>query len=384
MTDPAPEVIPPSIDTRPWLKNFDIDQSRTPDRALSVIDWARSNFSQKKYEATGRNLSLHWESVRKFKAYAAVDLRRPNDHIIGFSELAPKALHRDAVSLTKLCAEHFTNIHYDDLFGSPVYDYGQGRHNVLPPGITEQAAADQMFRLTFAWLYLHEQAHHFQGHLFIEGAEPRRMIHEQGNSLIINDATSHVASQLTPQQAAMSHITELAADAEATGMAASLIIVANDGVFSRASLWLLVCGLMCLFQRFHGGDDDVPGEMPVGSHPLPAFRMRMVLQKLLWFANLPRVRDATPWAVNKDTIIRLVDHASTTASVYWSIRSMKTDRQGVPPFYQQIHTQDRIPETHSRVLFESWSSIRSHVENYYFGWYKDGLPFDPQSAQSIA
>lgn len=384
MTDDATPENPASSSSPPWIENFEIDHGRTPERALSVVDWARANFSRKRYDGSVRNLQFHWLPQRRFEAYASIDPRQPDEHIISFTEWLPRAIVRDSVSLATLCEAHFTHAHYDVLFSHEIYDYGQGRENVLPPGIDRENAADQMFRLTLAWLYLHEQAHHFQGHLLLEGAGARRMLRED-NKLSISESQAYgQVRNLSPEEAAISHVTELAADAEATGMALQLIMVANDGLFSRASLWLLIAGLMCLFQRFHGSSDDAePGEMPVGSHPRPAFRMRMALEQVMWFAMHPRVREHAPWITGPDVVQKLVDHASTTASIFWTIRSLESRIGRLPPFYRQALAVDPIPEAHSRMLLDAWLGIRDHVEAHYFGWY-DQLPFDPKTLKELS
>jgi hypothetical protein len=181
----------------------------------------------------------------------------------------------------------------------------------------------------------------------------------------------------------MSHVIELAADTEAIRMAAQLILAANDGQFSQQSLWLLICGLMCQFQRFHGDRDANPGPVPVGSHPVPAFRMRMALRELKNFALHPAIRSRAPWVTGPDIVQRLIDHASTTASIFWTITS-DWDRGGIPPFYQQVHPSEPMLEAHSRMLLSAWLDIREDVKSHYFGWWTGELPFDPTTIEELS
>jgi hypothetical protein len=358
------------------IENFDVDQSQTADRARDVVQKIRRMMSDQRYSETGRRLDVRWRPRFQFNAYAGIDPLVPDNHMVVLNEGAPRVLQTDATGFATICERHFTLPYYTSLFDAEIFNYGQSRGAVLPDGLSSAQVADQMFRLSMAWLYLHEQGHLFQQHALLDGEIPDvRLAKGAGFEMIGESEGPTAAARLTGKDAIRSHILELAADAEATSLVGQLLVYVGGGTISRGTTWTFICGLMCMFQLFYGRRELRPCEA-VGSHPDPSFRMRMALKQLMGFLLHPKVQTRAPWATNATDIQRLFDHATMTASAYWTIRIQDVNRVNVPDFFANVVGYEATLRPYAEAMLASWNEISNRIKSQYFGW-GDELAFDP-------
>lgn len=364
----------------PIIPAFEVDQSRTADRAADAFNKMKRMFSDRKYADQPKNLKVSWIPSDKFVALAGPSTDGTTD-VIAVSYAAAQRLNEDAVGFCRVCHDHFCDSFYEEIF--MLLDYGDGRVT-LPVGLGLEDATDQMFRLAMSWLYLHEQAHLFQNHADLIGSSKTvRLATGVHDLTIIDELASHSSSlQLRGPAAATSHVIELSADAEATNRAFELILALDEGSLSKSKLWILICSLSCVFQRFYGERSPVIEDEPIGSHPNPAFRMRMAIRHLKSIILHDKVKSHVPWLSAPKDFDRLVEHATTTASMFWTIWTGDHGRMAVPSFYDGLFTPELTPVPYREALFQAWSEVRTPIERDYRGWGTE-LAFDPLSPDTF-
>lgn len=367
--------------TTPWMKPFNVDQTTTVERTLDAINKMKISFSDKKYNAQNKKLNVEWIASESFVACAGESDDGQSD-VIFLSYGTGLLLYSDCYAFCKIAGEHFTLPHYDYLFDK--FDYGAGRVT-LPPGLSVDEAADQMFRLAMAWLYLHEQAHLFQNHTSLTTSSTTvRMLTDSEPMKVIDELRSHSSgATVTGSDAAISHVIELSADAEATSLALQLILEINGGQLNKDTLWILLCSLTCVFQRFFGRNSLNLNEEPSGSHPDPAFRMRMAVRQLRALIMHEQVRGRADWLSEAKDLNLIVDHATTTVSMFWTMRLGHQGRNKVPDFFKGVHEPRLMPQPYCDALFNEWLKLKGPILAKFRGWGTE-LAFNPNSPASFS
>lgn len=364
----------------PITKAFEVDQSRTAERAADVFQRMKKMFSDPLYEKRARKLSVRWLTSDRFVACAGPSDDGESD-IIAASYPVPLRLNEDAVYLAGICEQQFSTDYYREIFDQ--LDYGDG-HSALPADLTVDRAADMIFRLALGWLYLHEQAHLFQNHALIAPSDISiRMLIGGAEANVINDFDSHSSRKdLRGAAAASSHVLELSADAEAIGRIFELCYAIDNRTFHKSTLWVLICALSCMFQRFFGRRPLEISDEPVGSHPNPAFRMRIAIRILRNIVMHPKVQPTIPWLTSVNQFDRVVEHATTTASMFWTMYTGDQGREKIPDFYEGLFIPTLTPEPYRQSLFDAWNRLKNPIEESYWGWATE-LDFDPLSPDAF-
>jgi len=209
------------------------------------------------------------------------------------------------------------------------------------------------------WLYTHEQAHLLQRHREVASLHDGTALFSDDGNLI--DAVDLSSSPLTGRDAAMRHAFELSADYEAT---TNYLLVQLANGMSEADLWCFVAGLMCMFQRFHLTASAAFDELPIGTHPHPALRMRMAAKKIQQILTVPEVVERAPWAENPDHVRNLIDHATYTANIYWHLRYFGTEQM---PEFLDLIVKAQVPPPYQQAIFDVWSEVRPEIVRGHLG-----------------
>ena len=280
---------------------------------------------------------------------------------IGISYGAAREIYRDAFVLPQFCEGHFATPHYAPVYSS--LGYGDGIKRVLPPELSTDGAKLRIMNSTLAWLYLHEQSHLFQNHGHVGAALGATWASNENR---IDEMRDRDGELVTGKSAALSHMFELAADHEALNNVIGLMLKSNEDSLPAHSLWTLVVGLTCMFQRFYGIDDRRYSETVVGTHPDPSFRMRVLLREMTLLVMHPEVRKYAPWITEQTDLEAVTDHAVITASMYCQIR-YRADH-GVSAFVPGVQGHAKVPEAYRQALFDVWTEARPMVLSAYRGW----------------
>lgn len=324
-----------------------------------LVSQAKAAFSDRQYALHGGEVRLLWAAQRAFRADAGIG--PTGSHEITISYGAGSEIYRDAFVLTEFCAHHFNDSRYDEIYDALDYD---GRRDVLPDGLSVEAAKINIMRTTLHWLYLHEQAHLFQGHGNVAEAVGAGTL--LGDNLTIMEMAVAGAAPLEGRDAAVRHAFELAADHEATNlMIASL--ATTPGPLAIRDLWCFTVGAMCLFFLFDDESGTPIGSAAKGTHPPPAMRMRLLIRQILWFVQNTSVRAHVGPLHDLEFAAKVMEHATVTATMYWQIRYLE-QRDGLPTFLESTTHPQSVPEPYRQQIFEIWKELRPLIVAEHLGW----------------
>lgn len=328
--------------------------------ARLIIEQVHNGRRAKLYAAQNYDLKFVWSTKNIFSAEA---MMAPNgDHIISMSYQAAIDIYQDAFVFTLLCDRTFIDPIFDPVF--QLLGYGNARSDVIPHGMTPEDAKIEIIRLMTKWVYLHELGHLLQRHNSI--ASNLGLSNAMGGSDRVVDEISDMLG-LDGRAASLRHAFELSADYEAL----SWILIteaAKPGGISVATLWCLSAGLMCMFCRFYGESSRTLDDIPTGTHPHPALRMRMAINKVLHvLEKQPEIRDSSPEIADLAKTKAIMDHALYATDMYYHIRYLGLEARG--PLLDTIHPRNALtPESYRMPIQNIWQEVRSEVVAGHLGY----------------
>jgi hypothetical protein len=322
--------------------------------ARLITEFAKARYSDGLYAQRDIKLHIRWSATEAFRAGAFV--AENGDHEIRLSYGTAIDIYRDAFVLPETCQRVLTESVFDPIFD--LLSYGNERKDVLPAGLGALDAKVEIIRLMTTWLYLHEQAHLLQRHgevAMMQGAS--ELLSDGGG---INDGGENTQT-LEGHDAALRHAFEFAADYEAI---TNLVMVESIGM-NEARLWCLAAGMMCMFQRFYGSSAATVDDVPRGSHPHPAVRMRMAMNRIEQIFSLPDFAAASNWSKGAAQARAVMDHAVYTADVFWHLRYLGLDAR--TPFLDLAVANLNVAPCYQRAVYEVWQSARPRIVAGHFG-----------------
>lgn len=324
--------------------------------AQTTTNFAKKHYSDRHYKDREFKLQVGWVPTESFRAGAYV--MEGGDHQVRLSYGTAIEIYRDAFVLPETCRRLFVNEAFDPIFN--LLSYGNCRDDVLPAGMTPMDAKLTIIRLMTTWLFLHEQAHLFQRHG--EVAKALGIAELLSNDTGIEDSGED-GRNLVGRDAALRHAFEFAADYEAI---THLVMTESIGGMSEATLWCLTAGLMCIFQRFYGASSSAVADIPEGSHPHPATRMRMAMNRIEQIAELPDFAVAAKWTGGSAQARAVMDHAVYTADVFWHLRYLGLDAR--TPFLDLVVANLVVPSSYQQAIFDAWQSVRGEIVAGHLGF----------------
>lgn len=327
-----------------------------------VFSEIEEKFSKSQY-TNGKTLTRSWIASEAFEAYASIRKDNPNEHGIQITYGVAIDIRKDAILFPEMCIQHFIEDKYDQLFA--LLDFGNGPKCILPSDLDSTNATLKFFRISLAWLYLHEQAHLFQGHGSLYAEETGA--NDAGRQFLWTDVMfSQADQQLTGRNAWIKHSFELAADYEATNLVVQLLLIDDKCVLQKSSLWLLIAALTCLFHRFYGHARPPHAGIAVGTHPDPAIRMRDTYSNVLSTLMHPKVSAYVPWARSQEDVNAVMEHAYNAANMYMQIAHFKTPQ--FPEFMAKVVDTSEAVSTYFSGIEQTWRELRPKVLSRYFGF----------------
>lgn len=321
-----------------------------------IVDQAKADFSDPHYKGRNIEFSQQWLTTEDFRAFAIAE--SSNNHKIQLSYGTAIEIYRDAFVLPEVCRRELHKKQWDKIYS--LLGYGNDRKDVLPSGLKTSDAKITIIQQLTTWLYLHEQAHLLQRHREVAKLHDGTALFSDDGAFI--DAIASGSSPLTGRDSAMRHAFELSADYEAT--TSQLLVEAARGM-SEADLWCYVAGLMCLFQRFNRTASAEFDELPIGTHPHPVLRMRMIARKMEQIFALPDVLDYAPWAKKPLHVRNIIDHAVYTANIYWHLRYLGFEQ--MPKFLDLISIKTKVPPLYQQAIYDIWEEVRPEVVRGHLG-----------------
>ncbi len=339
------------------------------DVARMATDAAKAAYSDRFYQPGNTTLRLTWTMFEEFKAGAYIGA--DGGHEIRLSYGTAIEIYRDAFLLPLICQRTLTDKAFDPIFN--LLSSGNARSDVLPAGLGSEDAKITIIRLMTFWLFLHEQAHLLQRHG--EVAKLRGMAELLSHDGGLDDSPGGTVRPVGPG-ASLRHAFEFAADYEAI----TILIMGETVGMTEARLWCLTAGLMCMFQRFALTSAQVVEDEPSGTHPHPALRMRVAMNRIEQIFASPDFIAASGWQGGTTRARAVMDHAVYTADVYWHIRYLGLDHRS--PFLDLVVSTLDVPSSYQQAIYDVWSSVQMSIIAGHLG-FGDGVTLFLRSPKSV-
>ncbi|XQE68730.1 hypothetical protein ACOAPY_09265 [Pseudomonas sp. P3C3] len=269
------------------------------DRAVHLADHIKGDLDSRWYAASDIELCIRWLHTNEIRATASVEpsLDRVRRHVISLSYGLIQELYSIALEFAR-----FTK-------GRPEQ---QGVHlgvHMLPAQFDLLEAADLMFTAGVLFVIYHEIGHLNQNHGAI------RSLYGTGTaSCTIDDFEIAGEESISGAEAAISHATEFAADAEALDWMATQLEVFEDSDYLDHAY--LHCAMVSCIMFLFNGDRPVQLDAePVGTHPYPVIRMdywvQLYAERIDLFSEQLRVTE------EKSAIVKRLSDAAFVAALSW-------------------------------------------------------------------
>ncbi|HEM7880097.1 TPA: hypothetical protein U2L31_006547 [Burkholderia contaminans] len=298
------------------MKKEDIDKIKNEISSVSQIEIVEiasetlrrvTDFASTLYKRVDKTIDFVWTEDSKSTA-SARHISDTSDRVV-FSYLFAIGLYRDARLLSRLARTHFCDPKYKQIFG----ELSSDRLGVLPAGCSEEKCSQLMFEATLEWVFFHEMAHLSQGHIGI-----RESFDPEATTGVIEEMRASDATPLRGRAALISHVTEIVADHEGLVIWLQYRSLLNQGIIPYADVYMGICGMTCLFNKFYGSTSEGFNSEPEGSHPDSAMRWELLLTAFYGYFLDDRVRHRFPdWRYDKDELLMRLTEANALANLHW-------------------------------------------------------------------
>ncbi|WDU63879.1 hypothetical protein LRS56_04925 [Pseudomonas poae] len=185
--------------------------------------------------------------------------------------------------------------------------------------------------------------------------------------MLISECHADSDEPLTGREAAVSHVTELAADFEATFMCLGELMrhFAFDECENElppegflGATYLFVCGISCVFYRFNRGRGLEPSSCPVGSHPPPIDRLELNLPHIFEWFDRPAMQAFT--TLDRTAIVKLFSKAAYSGAIFWACK--KSNNSSIPgrALIRGIMNKPESKEYY-KVIVDTWDEIEPMI-----------------------
>jgi len=138
--------------------------------------------------------------------------------------------------------------------------------------------------------------------------------------------------------------------------------------------------LMCMFHRFALTSRPTVEDEPSGTHPHPALRMRVAMNRIEQIFALPDFVAASGWQGGTAQARAVMDHAVYTADVYWHIRYLGLDHRS--PFLDLVVSTLDVPSSYQQAVYDTWSSVQTGIIAGHLG-FGDGVTLFLRSPRAV-
>lgn len=348
-----------------------MNESEVYDFSHKVLSTITKDLNEAIYSELGGKLILSWSTEPIFQASASssTDIDSPPIHTICFYYELVKQLYADIKKF-----EYFaTNFHLqksikeflDDIIEIPIF----------PDSINNDDAITNMFIACLTWIYFHELGHLYQEHGYIRNKFGSYFSSNQS----IEEQYVKNSEELTPQQAKISHITEISADYFATTMCnfellrhfssmqtTDLIEEDSKGEEFIESTYMFLCGLSSTLYKFYGEkilrDKNVIKleDIPVGSHPNPIIRLELIYKHILELMNLDLYKSIANYSVSKEEITQIYTRAIYTGAFFWIIGHIDPEDFS-PDFFSSGILNSVEKKRYMKIMVDAWEEIEPTV-----------------------
>ncbi len=329
--------------------------------SAEVLNGITSDLNESIYAPINGTLELKWSTEPTFNAYASSKsgIKSPPNHEICIHYELVRQLYRDIESFCEYYSQEHASNWWSTFFrdlddAPPLFEF-----------FTLEQCCFNMFVGALTFVYFHELGHLLQQHGYI-----RQKIGGSEDSLI-NEHQVMGEAILRGKSSSVSHVTELCADSYATTKCLYELMRQFDDNKEelRVALFILVCGLSCIFHKFSNEVAYAPIEEPVGSHPNPSIRMELNLPRIYEILDL--VAEPSGHSMSRIELVHLCSRASDSSSLYQLAKRSSSKDDSNYPFIRGL-----LNRPDDRNYLQQIVNIWDEIENFLKEITIEGNDFD--------
>ena len=315
--------------------------------AMDVISSITNDLNENLYSTVNGTLSVHWLKDDKFNASAqsrsSVD--EPPFHIVNmYFELA-RQLYRDIEEYCNYIESECDKHIFDELFRG-ICEYKE----ILPSNFLKADYRKNMFISALTWVFFHELGHLEQEHGFI------RSQLDKSSEYLINECEMYSMEKPQGKDAAISHVTEMAADYASLSTCIVELIGHFEGEDLEKAIGVFVCAVSCAIYKFHGKKSLCLDTIPKGTHPLPIVRLANILPQIWETFDLAESRNVTKISMNRSDLVRMCNRNATTVGLFW-FRKNSLSPDSFDDFFLERTIDKSRGKEYMQVIVNTWDEI---------------------------
>lgn len=316
------------------------------------------DFSEGIYRELNGELVVAWSELQRASAWAESkgDINSPPNHKIVITYELARRLYRDAEAYYQYASNEFLNEKIQSIF------QGFDPKPKLPNHLNDVDSIRNIFIGSLTWVFFHELGHLKQEHGYI-----RKLFGVSSSGSFIEDCEASGIQALSGRAAAISHVTEFAADVEATVTCVLELVrhflrpdsnnSEHDLSEFRNNLYLMMCGVSCALYRFHGDSIPASESIPTGSHPTPIRRLEVFLPNV--YERLDVLGEKFH-GLNRKYLVYLCAGAADSVALFW-LHPYLPQSSGVAHFMVRGILQDPFKRYWIEII-QIWDEVRKEIK----------------------
>ncbi|KTB94316.1 hypothetical protein AO073_07545 [Pseudomonas syringae ICMP 11293] len=395
-----------SVDTEAEA-NLNVSESKTDieiiEHATAILRDLTAEISEAQYSPKSGKLKIIWSTDKKFNAgaYSAIHPSAGPEHKIVINYTIAIELYRYTEKLLKFTQSNELKNYLED---SPE-DYMP--LPLIPASTPGNQFINNMFMGALTWVFFHELGHAAQDHGAIRKNNCETVCNltspaknEQPNDdnySYTQEVNAQVDKKLSHHDSLIHHVTELAADSEATCIAVSELLRHavpakdwDDGLkdlskinwqFIIDNCYLMIAGIACTFFRFNNGRASPEHASATGSHPNAFFRMEMAVRQIC--RQLKFVTTGAGHEITDREILTIAKQAADLSALFWYY---EVSDQTMPMEDLLIRGLTERPEfkSYTAEIINTWDDLTPQIiEVRSFGSSHGILHFDKEHREYI-
>lgn len=319
------------------------------ENVLSSITW---DLNENLYSKIDGTLSLKWRTSPRVNAWAQSlnPINEPPNHEIGIHYELARQLYRD---IDKFCDYLESGI--DKKAFDFVFQDLEQPIEMLPSLFSSGAHRKNMFIAAITWVFFHELGHLNQEHSYI------RNQFLNSEQTLINECQIANTTMIEGKAAAICHVTEMAADFEATNFCILELIRQFSGDELKASIYLFVCGVSTALYKFHVDQPLDLKSTPIGTHPNPLIRLENILPQVYEFFNIPELHKQIGIELSHEVTAGMCNQAATAAGIFWQRQNI--DQPVIPDNYFLVGNLNRTNgKAYLGKIITAWDEIQPSIK----------------------
>ena len=343
--------------------------------AGNVISSIAKDLQEGIYSKLKGNLSVVWSTEKIINAWAESkgNINEPPEHIIGFHYELVLQIYRDIEFYCKYIENQIDKKIFDIWFESDYQPY-----KLLTSYFSRDAYINNMFMAALTWIFFHELGHLQQEHGYIRN-KYANITTSSINEMSINDNKN-----ITDEQAAIFHVTEMAADFEAINTCIFELMRQFQGEELKPAIYQFMCGVSCVLYRFHGNKPFMAEYYPHGSHPNPLIRLENIVPQIYEFFSMDALHQVINVKLSREDMVKICYSAASSVGLLWLHGNSSTTAEIDKNFFLMGSWNRPGMKSYLKIIIKTWNKIESEIKKVRrFGTNSGLLKFTQENIEML-